>query len=117
MEIIWWDEVDVMILGGIYSMIYLFGVIGFNFLMVFFMWNDEFMWVLCFFDWMCDGFVLGEGVGMLIFEELEYVKECGVIIYGEIFGYGLMVDVYWIIDIYLDGCGVVVCMNMVLVDV
>lgn len=60
---------------------------------------------------------MGEGVGMLVLEEFEYVQKCGVIIYGEIVGYGSNCDVSYMIVFLKDGSGVVVVMEMVIVEV
>lgn len=93
------------------------GVGGFNVMKVFFICNDDYKIVFCLFDVDCDGFVFGEGVGVIVFEELEYVKKCGVIIYVEIVGVGVIVDVYYIIVLYFEGLGVGNVMWIVLVDV
>lgn len=64
---------------------------------VFFCCNDDLVVVSCLFDCGWDGFVFSEGLGVLVFEELEWVKVCGVKIYGEVLGYGIIGDVGYII--------------------
>lgn len=71
----------------------------------------------CLWDKECDGFVLGDGVGMLVFEEYEYVKKCGVKIYVEFVGFGMSSDVYYMMLLLENGVGVVLVMVNVLCDV
>lgn len=49
---------------------------------------------------------MGEGVGLLVIEELEYVLVCGVRFIVELVGYGISVDVYYMIVGLEDGSGV-----------
>lgn len=53
---------------------------------------------------------MGEGVGVVMLEEYEVVKVCGVIIYVELVGFGMSGDVYYMIFLFEDGEGVVVFM-------
>lgn len=79
--------------------------------------NDCFVEVFCLFDKDRDGFVMLEGVGILILEEMFYVINRGVFIYVEVLGYGLLGDVYYMIVLRVDGQGVYRCMMVVIKDV
>jgi len=68
------------------------------------------------FDKNRDGFVLGEGAGMLVLEELEHAKARGAHIYGEIVGYGTTADAFRITDTHPEGRGAVSCIRMALRD-
>ncbi len=66
------------------------------------------------FDKERDGFVLGEGAGILIFEEYEHAKARGAKIYCEVLGYGQSADVYNIVAPDPDGNGVVLALTRAL---
>jgi len=76
-EIIRRGNADLMLSGGAHSMIHPFGVTGFNLLTALSTSNDEPPKASRPFDKNRDGFVLGEGAGMLILEELEHAKKRG----------------------------------------
>ncbi len=73
-ELIRRGDADVMLSGGAHSMIHPFGVTGFNLLTALSTRNDEPTKASRPFDKNRDGFVLGEGSGMLVLEELEHAK-------------------------------------------
>jgi len=77
-----------MLAGGAHSMIHPFGVTGFNLLTALSTRNDAPQKASRPFDLERDGFVLGEGSGMLILEELEHARKRGAKIYAELTGYG-----------------------------
>src|SRR5258708_11143701 len=56
-----------------------------------------------------EGFVLGEGSGMLVLEELEHAKKRGATIYAEITGYGTTADAFRVTDSHPDGRGAIAC--------
>lgn len=115
-EIIRRGDADVMLSGGAHSMIHPFGVTGFNLLTALSTHNSEPQRASRPFDRDRDGFVLGEGAGMVILEELEHAKQRGARIYAELVGYGSTADAYRITDIHPEGRGAVACINMALRD-
>src|SRR5580704_15781513 len=115
-EIIRRGDADVMLSGGAHSMIHPFGVTGFNLLTALSTHNNEPQRASRPFDRERDGFVLGEGAGMVILEELEHAKQRGARIYAELVGYGSTADAYRITDIHPEGRGAVACINMALRD-
>lgn len=115
-EIIRRNDADIMLSGGAHSMIHPFGVTGFNLLTALSERNDSPGTASRPFDLNRDGFVLGEGAGMLILEELEHAKARGASIYGEIRGYGSTADAFRITDIHPQGRGAISCIKMALRD-
>ena len=115
-EIIRRGDADAMLSGGAHSMIHPFGVTGFNLLTALSERNDNPAQASRPFDLNRDGFVLGEGAGMVILEELEHAKARGAQIYGEIKGYGSTADAYRITDIHPEGRGAIACIKMALAD-
>jgi len=109
-------DADVMLTGGTHSMIHPFGVTGFNLLTALSTRNDEPTRASRPFDRDRDGFILGEGAGMLILEELEHAKRRGATIYGEIAGYGSTADAFRITDSHEDGRGAIACMKEALTE-
>lgn len=115
-EIIRLGEADVMLSGGAHSMIHPFGLTGFNLLTALSTHNNEPQRASRPFDKNRDGFVLGEGAGMLVLEELEHARQRGAQIYGEVVGYGSTADAYRITDIHPEGRGATGCIKMALAD-
>ena len=115
-ELIRRDDADVMLAGGAHSMIHPFGVTGFNLLTALSTSNDEPEKASRPFDKRRNGFILGEGAGVLVLEELEHAKKRGAKIYGEIAGYGATSDAYRITDTHPEGRGAISCMKLALED-
>jgi 3-oxoacyl-[acyl-carrier-protein] synthase II len=115
-EIIRRDEADVMLAGGAHTMIHPFGVTGFNLLTALSTRNDEPTRASRPFDRDRDGFVLGEGAGMVVLEELERARARGARIYGEMIGYGSTADAFRITDTHPEGRGAISCIKMALAD-
>jgi 3-oxoacyl-[acyl-carrier-protein] synthase II len=115
-ELIRQGEADIMLSGGAHSMIHPFGVTGFNLLTALSEHNSNPREASRPFDKDRDGFVLGEGAGMLILEELEHARKRGAQIYGEVLGYGSTADAYRITDIHPEGRGAIACIKAALAD-
>ncbi|XZE45852.1 beta-ketoacyl-ACP synthase II [Pirellulaceae bacterium SH467] len=88
LKAIQYDEADVMVTGGTEAAITSMGVAGFANMKALSTRNDAPEKASRPFDADRDGFVLSEGCGVLIFEEIEHAKRRGATIYGEILGYG-----------------------------
>ena len=115
-DIIRRGEADVMLSGGTHTMIHPFGVTGFSLLTALSTRNDEPTRASRPFDRLRDGFVLGEGAGFVVLEELERAKRRGAQIYGEILGYGSTADAFRITDTHPEGRGAISCIRMALRD-
>jgi 3-oxoacyl-[acyl-carrier-protein] synthase II len=115
-EIIRRGETDLMLAGGTHTMIHPFGVTGFNLLTALSTRNDDPQGASRPFDRNRDGFVLGEGSGMIILEELDHAQKRGAKIYGEIVGYGSTADAFRITDTHPEGRGGISCMKMAVED-
>jgi len=113
-EILRRGDADVMISGGAHTMIHPFGVTGFNRLTALSTRNDACITASRPFSVDRDGFVLGEGAGMMILETLEHAQKRGAPILAEIVGYGSSADAYRITDIHPEGRGAVASMRQAL---
>ncbi|MFT5424158.1 MAG: 3-oxoacyl-[acyl-carrier-protein] synthase II [Phycisphaerales bacterium] len=104
-EIIRRGDADAMIAGGAHSMIHPLGLTGFVRLTAMSTRRDTPQTASRPFDATRDGFVMGEGAGMLVLEELEHARARGANILAEVAGYGSTADAYRITDIQPDGFG------------
>jgi 3-oxoacyl-[acyl-carrier-protein] synthase II len=109
-------EADVMLSGGAHSMIHPFGVTGFNRLTALSTSNDDPKKASRPFDLNRNGFVLGEGAGMLVLEELEHAKKRGATIHAEVTGYGTTADAFRMTDSHDEGRGAIACIQGALQD-
>jgi 3-oxoacyl-[acyl-carrier-protein] synthase II len=104
-EIIRRNDADVMIAGGSEAAITPMGVGGFAAMRALSTRNDEPARASRPFDKDRDGFVMGEGAGVIILEELEFAKRRGATIYAELVGYGMSADAFHITAPSEDGDG------------
>jgi 3-oxoacyl-[acyl-carrier-protein] synthase II len=105
-------DIDVAIAGGAESTITPLGVGGFNALRALSTRNEEPERASRPFDKDRDGFVMGEGGGILIIESLEHAQKRGATIYAELAGYGATCDAYHITSPDPQGDGAARCMKM-----
>jgi len=116
-EIIRRGEADIMVTGGCHSMIHPLGMAGFNLLTALPTgYNDRPEEASRPFDLHRQGFVLGEGSGMLVLEALEHARARGARIYGEVLGYGSTADAFRITDSHPEGRGAEAAMRAALAD-
>ena len=108
--------VDAMVTGGSEASIHEAGVGGFNAMHAMSTRNDDPATASRPYDKDRDGFVLGEGSGILILEELEHAKARGAKIYCEVMGGGMSSDAYHITAPHPEGLGAYLCMKHALQD-
>ncbi len=107
---------DAMIAGGTESVVTPLGIGGFNAMKALSTRNDEPERASRPFDAERDGFVMGEGSGVMVLEELEFAKARGANILAEFAGYGLTGDAYHITSPAPNGDGAARCIKMALDD-
>ena len=110
------SEVDFIITGGYDSMINPFGVQGFCGLGTMSSHNDQPEKAMKPFDRNRDGFVLGEGAGVVILEEYEHALSRGAQIYAELAGYGTSLDAYSVADPHPEGTGALLAIKRAIKD-
>ncbi|MFT5882171.1 MAG: 3-oxoacyl-[acyl-carrier-protein] synthase II [Crocinitomicaceae bacterium] len=99
------DDADAFIAGGAEATILPMGLGGFSKMKALSTRNDDPQGASRPFDTGRDGFVMGEGAGVVILEELEHAKARGAKIYGELIGYGVSADAYHLSAPSPDGSG------------
>jgi 3-oxoacyl-[acyl-carrier-protein] synthase II len=109
-------KANVFITGGSEAAIVEPGIGGFNAMQALSTNNEEFETASRPFDQTRDGFVMGEGAGTLILEELEHAKKRGAKIYCEIVGGGLSADAYHLTAPHPEGIGAANVMKFALED-
>ena len=106
-----YDDADIMAAGGAESCICPTGVAGFHALTALSTATDPLRASIPF-DQERQGFVLGEGAGVVVLEELEHAKRRGARIYAEVVGYGATGDAYHITSPCEDGSGAAKAMEL-----
>ena len=109
-------DADLMLCGGSEASIVPIGVAGFIALKALSERNDEPQKASRPWDKKRDGFVMGEGSGVIILEELEHALARGAPIYGEYLGGAVNCDAYHITSPREDGAGVAECMRLAIED-
>ncbi len=116
MKIIQRGDADIMIAGGSEAAITPLGMAGFASMKALSTRNDNPKKASRPFDAERDGFVMGEGAGILVLEELEHAKRRGAKIYAEVVGYGMTGDAYHITAPCADADGAKRVIEMALND-
>jgi 3-oxoacyl-[acyl-carrier-protein] synthase II len=111
-----YGDADAVITGGTEANITPLTISGFNAMKALSTRNEEPQRACRPFEKNRDGFVVGEGSGILILEELEFALKRNAKIYGEIIGYGYSGDAYHITAPPPDGEGAARCMRMAIKD-
>jgi 3-oxoacyl-[acyl-carrier-protein] synthase II len=109
-------DADVMIAGGSNSMIHPFGITGFNRLTTLSMRNDDPATASRPFDSTRDGFVIGEGAGVVILETLEHAVDRRAPILAEVIGFGSTADAYRVTDQHPQSEGSIEAIRLALAD-
>ncbi len=98
-------DADVMVSGGTHTMLHVLGITGFNRLTAMSTRNDSPQTASRPFSRSRDGFVMGEGSGIIVMETLEHAEARGANILAELRGFGSTADAYRITDMHPEGRG------------
>lgn len=109
-------DADVMVCGGVEAAVMPIGIAGFNACKALSQRNDNPEKASRPWDQGRDGFVMGEGAGVLILEKLEHALERGAQIIAEYKGHGISCDAHHMTEPRSDGKGVAKCLNQALKD-
>ncbi|CAN6845293.1 unnamed protein product [Brassica oleracea] len=107
-------EADVMLCGGSDAAIIPIGLAGFVAVRALSQRNNDPAKASRPWDCNRDGFVMGEGAGVLLLEELEHAKKRGATIYAEFLGGSFTCDAYHMTEPHPDGAGVIICIERAL---
>ena len=113
-RVIKFGDAEIFLAGGSEASVCTLGVSGFDAMKALSNRNDDPERASRPFDKDRDGFVLSEGAGVIVIEELEHAKRRGARIYCELAGYGLSADAYHMTSPLPDGDGAARCMEMAL---
>ncbi|RMH14019.1 MAG: beta-ketoacyl-[acyl-carrier-protein] synthase family protein [Planctomycetota bacterium] len=113
-ELIRHGDAELMLAGGSHSMIHPLGMTGFIRLTAMSTRRDDPSTAARPFDKTRDGFVMGEGAGMVVLEELEHAQQRGANILAEVAGFGSTADAFRITDIQPEGQGAVAAIRRAL---
>jgi 3-oxoacyl-[acyl-carrier-protein] synthase II len=109
-------DADVMLSGGCEAALTPLSLAGFCAMRALSTRNDEPQRASRPFDQARDGFVMGEGAGLLVLEELSQAQQRGATIYAEVVGYGMSADAYHMTQPDPEARGVALCMQQALRD-
>jgi len=110
------NKADIMITGGSEAAVTKAGIGGFSSMKALSERNDDYKTASRPFDKDRDGFVLGEGAGALILEELEHAKARGATIYAEVVGVGMTADAHHMTAPHPEGLGAMNVMKLAIED-
>jgi 3-oxoacyl-[acyl-carrier-protein] synthase II len=113
-RIIKFGDADAIVCGGAEASIRPCGLAGFANMKALSLRNDDPERASRPWDKDRDGFVMGEGAGVVVIEELEHAKKRGATIYCELVGYGTTADAYHLTAPHPEGLGAAKCMEMAL---
>lgn len=111
-----WNKADLFIAGGSEACVYEPGIGGFNAMMALSTRNNDPKTASRPFDKNRDGFVMGEGAGALVLEEIEHAKNRGATIFAEVVGGGLTADAHHITAPHPEGLGAKNVMKLAIED-